>query len=267
MCLCSTELYADSTKDKFFNTLNLAIQKVKKEHPGFKVLVGADMNATIGTDSFGTWSFLGPNNDQLKTNDNGTRLLSLSDENKLFILNTLFPSKAIHRHTWYSPTGFSKRVDYILAEWHLKKLCSNCRVYRKATVPFETNHRLLAMTCSFPSKRHKKSFFSKISKPPKPSRNISLLRSDSSICDTFSDKLDELLNQKPLSNDVNSLEHFLSESILQASDSEVPKFNKSVQKSPWANEDFLSLISARRACHNPGERKQLETTIKKMIKK
>ena len=135
-------------------TLNMAIQKVKKEHPGFKVLIGADMNVTIGFDSFGSWSYLGPSNDKYKTNDNGVRLLSLSDENKLFIMNSLFPSKAIHRHTWYSPTGFSKRVDYILAEWHLKKLCSNCRVYRKATVPIEMNHRLLIMSCSFPSKRN-----------------------------------------------------------------------------------------------------------------
>ena len=55
-----TELYADSTKEKFFSTLSLAIQKVKREHPGFKVLVGADMNATIGNDSFGPWSYLGP---------------------------------------------------------------------------------------------------------------------------------------------------------------------------------------------------------------
>ena len=69
-----TELYADSTKELFFNTLQKAIQKVKKEHPGYKVLIGADMNATIGCDSFGSWSYLGPNNDNLKTNDNGTRL-------------------------------------------------------------------------------------------------------------------------------------------------------------------------------------------------
>ena len=48
-----TEKYADSTKEKFFSTLSSAISKVKKEHPGFKILVGADMNATIGDDSFG----------------------------------------------------------------------------------------------------------------------------------------------------------------------------------------------------------------------
>ena len=129
-----TDLYADSTKEKFFSTLQSAIQKVKQKHPGFKILIGADMNATIGEESFGSWSFLGPNNDKYKTNDNGTRLLSLSNENKLFIMNSLFTSKAIHRHTWYSPTGFSKRLDYILAEWHIKKLCSNCRVYRNSLV-------------------------------------------------------------------------------------------------------------------------------------
>ena len=106
-----TEKYADSTKEKFFSTLSSAISKVKKEHPSFKILVGADMNATIGDDSFGPWSFLGLNNDKFETNDNGNRLLRLSKENNLFIMNSFFKTKAIHRHTWYSPTGFSKRID------------------------------------------------------------------------------------------------------------------------------------------------------------
>ena len=43
------------------------------------------MNATIGEDSFGPWAYLGPNNDQLATNDNGTRLLSLSNEINFFL--------------------------------------------------------------------------------------------------------------------------------------------------------------------------------------
>ena len=127
----------------------------------------------------------GPNNYEYATNDNDTRLLSLSNENNLFIMNSLFPSKAIHRHTWYSPTCFSKRVDYILAEWHLKRLCSNCRVYRKASIPFETNHRLLTLSCSFPSKRKQKQFFSQISKPIKPHKNISLLHNDPDVCKSF----------------------------------------------------------------------------------
>ena len=259
-----TELYADSTKDKFYSTLHLAIQKVKKEHPGFKILVGADMNATIGCNSFGSWSYLGPNNDEYETNDNGTRLLSFSDENKLFIMNSLFPSKAIHRHTWYSPTGFSKRVDYILAEWHLKKLCSNCRVYRKATVPFETDHRLLTMSCSFPSKRKQKAFFSKVSKPIKAHKDISTLRNDPNVCDNFSNKLDNILNEEPTINDVNIFDNFFTESIIQASESQIPKFTKSSKTSPWANDEFVSLLKARRTCKNPCDLKDLAIAIKKM---
>ena len=57
------------------------------------------MNGTIGCNYFGSWSYLGPNNDNLKTNDNGTRLLSLSEECRLFIMNSYYHSKkyiAIH---------------------------------------------------------------------------------------------------------------------------------------------------------------------------
>ena len=182
-------------------------------------------------------------------------------------MNSLYPSKAIHRHTWYSPTGFSKRVDYILAEWHLKKLSSNCRVYRKASLPFETNHRLLTLTCSFPSKRNRKFFFSHTPKPPKPRKDISLLRNDFSIRDNFSNKLDNLLIEEPVLNNVCNFESFLSESIVKASDSEIPKINKLVQKSPWANDDFLSLIKTRNECRDPNETKKLGTAIKKMRNK
>ena len=261
-----TEVYADSTKDNFFDKLNKTIKKVKREYPGFKILIGADMNATIGEDSFGPWAYLGPNNDQLATNDNGTRLLSLSNENKLFLMNTLFPSKAIHRHTWYSPTGFSKRLDYILAEWHIKKFCFNCRVYRKASVPYETNHRLLTMSCSFPSKRKQKKIFSQLSKPPKPHKNISSLYNNDDVSKNFSKQLDALLADPP-PNDVNLLENVLTDSIIQASESEIPKVLPSNKNAPWINDEFLSLTKARRSCKDPGELKMLSKNIKKMRNK
>ena len=55
--------------------------------------------------------------------------------------------------------------------------------------------------------------------------------------------------------------------MLKASESETPKFNKSVQKSPWANDEFLSLIAARNLSKNPIERKELGVSIKKMRNK
>ena len=63
------------TKQSFYNTLQKFIREVTKEHPDFKLVIGTDMNATIGNDSNGSWAYLGNNNDILPTNDNGTRLL------------------------------------------------------------------------------------------------------------------------------------------------------------------------------------------------
>ena len=80
------------------------------------------MNATIGFDSNGSWQHLGTNKDNVATNGNGRKLLTLSEEVELFIMNSLLFSKPHHHHTWYSPTGFRKRVDYVLAELHIKNL-------------------------------------------------------------------------------------------------------------------------------------------------
>jgi hypothetical protein len=45
-----TEEYTDSSKQSFYHNLRKAIQTVKQKHPAFKIIVGADMNATIGCD-------------------------------------------------------------------------------------------------------------------------------------------------------------------------------------------------------------------------
>ena len=259
-----TEKYAESSKQLFFNTLRKSILNVKKEHPGFKVLLGGDMNATIGCDSNGSWSYLGTNNDDLATNDNGSRLLSLSEECKLYLMNSLYDSKPHHRFTWYSPTGFTKRIDYILAEWHIKKLSSNCRVYRKASVPFETDHRFVALSCSFPSKSEQKSFFRKLQKPKRLYTNIKSLKDDPKVCEHFSKKLDELLKDEPILNDVSTFEKAFTECICQASEEEIPKTTNSLKVCPWANKNLLQLLEQRRKCKDPNTLRELNTSIKNM---
>ena len=257
-----TEMYADSSKEAFFNTLQKSILQVKKEHPSFKVIVGADMNATIGCDSNGLWSYLGRNNDEHATNDNGTRLLSLSQECNLYIMNSLYDSKSKHRHTWHSPTGFTKRIDYILTEWHIKKLSYNCRVYRKASVPFETNHRLVALYCSFPSLSEQKSFFRKSVKPKKPHSIIKTLIDQPIVCDKFSNKLDAILKDPPILNDVNAFEKLLTDSVRQASDDVIPKRIDTSNNHPWTNVDFINLLEQRRQCKDPKQLRELNVCIR-----
>ncbi len=260
-----TEMYAESSKQSFYATLRKAIVQVKKDHPDFKIVIGADMNATIGNDSNGSWTYLGKNNDDLETNDNGTRLLRLSEECKLYIMNSMYDSKKIHRHTWYSPTGFTKRIDYILTEWHIKQLSSNCRVYRKASIPYETNHRLLALSCSFPLKRHQKMFFSH--GPPKirkPYTNIKCLQVNNEIRLNFSNRLDEIFAGKPNFEDINTFEKHLTGAILEASDTQIPKASISAIVSPWTNTEFLDLLVLQRQCKDPDTIKQLNKDVRNM---
>ena len=142
--------------------------------------------------------------------------------------DSFYDSKPIHRHTWYSPSGFSKRVDYNCADWHIKRL--NCRVYRKAIIPFESDHRLLILHCSFPSKSEQKKFFRKpLTK--KPFTKISCLKDIQTVFNNFSKKLDDLLVDEPLLNNIDTFEQSFTESIRLASEEMIPK-NISSSKVP-----------------------------------
>ena len=122
------------------------------------------------------------------------------------------------------------------------------------------------MYCSFPSIRNQKQFFSQASKSAKPRKNIALLR-DPDISGNFSNKLDLLLSDDPHTNDVNEIESILTGAILKASESEVPKIELKTRKSPWANDEFLTLLKKRRACKDPVELKELGKSIKKLRNK
>ena len=68
-------------------------------------------------------------------------------------------------------------------------------------------------------------------------------------------------------NDVNIIESLMTDAILHASEDEVPKIEATTKKSPWANDEFLSLLAKRRACKDPSESKELGKSIKKLRNK
>ena len=90
------------------------------------------------------------------------------------------------------------------------------------------------------------------------------LRNDPIVCNNFSNKLDEIFNDDPTLNDVNIFNDFFTESIIPASESEIPKFIKSSHKCPWTNDEFLSLLEKRRICTNPSILRKLGISIKKL---
>ena len=106
--------------------------------------------------ALGSWPYLGANNDDLPTNDNGSRLFRLSHECKIFIMNSIYHSKQHHR---YSPTGFTKRVDYTLTEWHIKSLARIVVIIVEPAfhfrIPFHFGPHMF-----FPIQMQEKNFFS-----------------------------------------------------------------------------------------------------------
>ena len=46
----------------------------------------------------GPWSYLGTNNDNRPTNDNGSQLLRLSQECKHYVMNSIFHTTTAHLH-------------------------------------------------------------------------------------------------------------------------------------------------------------------------
>ena len=111
-----------------------------------------DLNATIGTDRIGNESVLGPHSSGVR-NDNGERLLDLCSLHNIKISGSWFRRRNIHRWTWYSNDGRTKKeLDYVIvsARW---KLVQNRRVSRSADIGNNADHRLVAVSCNIHFRR------------------------------------------------------------------------------------------------------------------
>ena len=93
-----TKQYTDSTKDLFYSTLLKATKNIKSNYPSFKLIVGGDFNATVGKDCEPEkWPCVGNNHDPDPTSGNGLRLLNYCREQELFMINSFYGYKDIHR--------------------------------------------------------------------------------------------------------------------------------------------------------------------------
>ena len=226
------------------------------------------MNATIGKDSEQDWKCIGKNNDIFPTNNNGNRLLQLCQSLDLYILNSIFQCKTIHRETWYSPTGFRKRIDYIIGDWYVKRFCSNCRVYRKASLPYNTDHRMLAGHFNFPSHKLRQNLLKPSkNKSSKLIPNINLLKTCNDISKTFSVKLDQYIENSAIENNFDgspdTIENAIVEAIKVAS-LVIPTVSKKQISRPWINPEYINLINARKHEKDPSKLKILNKSIRSL---
>ena len=259
---CDTKSYSDTTKDAFYKILGAATTKAKADHPSFKLIVGGDFNATIGNDCDPDQrEFLGNNNDPDPTSPNGTRLLNFSKEHKLFVMNTFYGYKDIHRWSFYSNLGYKRRLDYILCEGFVKRFSHNCRVYRSVSDGFDSDHKVVVLNCSFPCKRQRKLIFKR--KKPSPIPNVRYLRCNEDVVKNYSEVLENSLEGTSEITNIDELSEKITNSILTASESTIPKKKKEKDNKPWVDDEFLELVQCRNLCKDKCQRLELNKQLKK----
>ena len=91
-----------------------------------------------------------------------------------------------------------------------------------------------------------------------------MLKNDPKVSEIFSKTLDNLLQNDPKLDDISTFEQSLRESIVNASDTAIPKCITASRITPWINEDFLDLLQQRRECKDPTSLKTINKSIRKM---
>ena len=224
--------------------------------------MGGDFNATVGKDCEPVkWPCVGNNHDPDPTSGNGLRLLNYCREQELFMMNSFYGYKDIHRWSFYSNLGYKRRLDYILCEWFVKRFCNNCRVYRRISEGFYSDHKNVVMHCSFPSKKERKQVFKKSVK--QRSCNIKSLKKDAEVVKIFSNALDIALDDMSMCIDINDLSDKITSSILNSSNKYIPPLERSKENKPWTDEHFLRLIENRNKAKKVEEKRTLDKEVKK----
>lgn len=134
-----TETATASAKSAFYCELN----KIIKSRPqNSQLITVGDFNATAQAASSYT-RFRGSTyvtGDDLKSNENGEKLLDFCRKHDLSILNSWFDQKIPSRtNTWYSNDGKTRKcIDFIISNSQMKSWCINCRV--KSSFDFDSDH-------------------------------------------------------------------------------------------------------------------------------
>ena len=112
---------------KFWKNLNECLSEFESER---KVIVMGDMNAKVGCEEIegivGKWGVPG-------MNENGEYLVDMCAERGLFLANTFFEHKMIHRYTWRRRDAEEEQkglIDYIAVDERLKKDVMDAKVVR-----------------------------------------------------------------------------------------------------------------------------------------
>ena len=237
-----TEEAESNVKDAFYAQLE-AVTAIIPPHD--QLLVLGDFNAVSGTERLGYEDVIG-NFGSGYSNDNSHRLISFCCTFGLSIMGSWFRRLDIHRHTWISNDGHTrKEIDHILCRD--RRDIHSCRVFRGAEGPANTDHRLVLADMSI-SIKHQRNNNSRRKLDVDKLKEI----------DKAESYRNALLADGPL-QDTDSLQS-VKDRILNAA--KVLPFKGKIKK-PWLSEDTFCVLEAKRRARLAGN--YMEYRIQKGI--
>lgn len=248
-----------SQKQSFYSLLSKAIQK---NHKHQKLIVLGDFNATTSIAKHrcffdGKKIITDP-----ECNDNGDRLKSFCRSNLLHMSNTFFKHRMLHRYTWYSNDGITRKViDYILVEKYVQNYMTDCRVYRGINI--DSDHRLLKATMCTPATRKARKRYNK--NPAPPGRCVKALLNPTTQM-AYTTAVDEKLGNLPQTENIDTISERLIKVLNEAANITLPKKKKiESTREIWKDDELLNILLLERGKSQRGS--QVYRTLTKKIKK
>lgn len=246
-----TNCSLSTAKDDFYADLQNCLNNVNYKH---SCIVVGDFNAETGSDAAawnGTLGRFGVGN----RNDNGIRMLSFASSNGLICANSWFRHKPVHKLTFYSNDGKTrKQIDHILVSRNIRSAVNDVRVYPHTGLV--SDHSLVVARIQLHLKVHR----TLKRCPPLDltalSSPITNQRYNVAVHNRFSTLLP--------TNDINRYWSSIKTTIATAVREVCPK--KQRNRHPYISQDTLQLVERRRNETSRPLRTHLGRRIKRALK-
>ena len=227
-----TNLSADDEKDRFYSELGSLTEQVP---PHDQLLLLGDFNAVTGEDE-PDFHVLGGFGSGTR-NENSLRFLSFASSYNLFVCGSFFRRKNIHRFTWLSRDGLTKKeIDHILTR-DISSIKS-CRVFRGPEAPAITDHLpLVAEVKAFPFRCALKK---------KHILHVSCLKSDTALAQQFNLAVANRFSALgDFPEDVETAWLLFRDNIIDVAKQTLP--GQKPNRRPWLQPATLELLSQKKA--------------------
>ena len=256
-----TDTSPENEKDDFYRDLSQLLRSAKSSDI---VVLAGDMNAQIGRLNSMEAHLGGRFSVDMPRSDNGERLLHLCTDHRLFLANTNFQHKRLHRLTWRPPNPSQpwKQLDHIAISYRWRASIQDCRSFW--STPLDSDHAIVRATFSikFPVGRRKSCHLDR------PQQLQSAV-----VAEQYELKLTqnlEVLNHNPARGNVEEDWNHIKEAMLSASKAVCP-LNPGHAKEHWISTESANLIESRKTIPASNDydaaRKSLRRRIKNSLRR